>query len=93
MLEVDLNFLLEVDTILQVFQEAQVALLLLMGALPQLPFLLLLKIDRRFSQVFGVELGTEPHTFFWLQPMTGNGLALPKDTSPLPDKRRLFWVV
>lgn len=37
----------------------------LMGALPQLPFLLLLKgLDRRFSQVFGVELGTEPHTFF-----------------------------
>ena len=30
-----------------------------MGALPQLPFLL----DRRISQVLGVELGTGPQTF------------------------------
>lgn len=37
----------------------------LMGALPQLPFLLLLKgLNKRFSQVFGVELGTGKHTFF-----------------------------
>lgn len=36
----------------------------LMGALPQLPFLLLLKgLDRRISQVLGVKLGTGPQTF------------------------------
>ena len=36
----------------------------LVGALPQLPFLLLLKgLGRRISQVLGVELGMGPQTF------------------------------